>query len=36
VAKLQDYLRKERFDVNKVNEKLFEIMGLNAENEKTC
>ncbi|WP_343621309.1 glycosyltransferase family 4 protein [Acinetobacter proteolyticus] len=29
-------IAQEKFDVNKVNQKLFEIMGLNAENEKTC
>lgn len=29
-------MAQEKFDVNKVNQKLFEIMGLNAENEKTC
>ena len=27
-------IAQEKFDVNRVNEKLFEIMGLSAENEK--
>ena len=29
-------IAQEKFDVNRVNDKLFEIMGLNAENEKVC